>query len=77
MTPDQFTALAQLLRLRGGPAQEVARLALVEGLDFHDAATRAGYDISEPSQRRAAYAAVQRASDGLALARRAVDFSQD
>lgn len=38
MTPDQFDALAELLRLRGGASQEAARLVLVDGLSPADAA---------------------------------------
>lgn len=66
MTPDQFAALAQLLRMRGGAAQEVARLALVEGVPAREGAQRTGMD------ERQAYGAVQRARAGLDLARRAV-----
>lgn len=62
MTADEFTALAQLLRLRGGPAQEVARLVLVDGLTTADAARRAGLSAN------AAYNAIARARDGYALA---------
>lgn len=65
MTDDQFAALAKLLRLRGGAAQEVARLVLVEGLSVPDAAARAGLEL------RAAYYAVERAQQGYALAKRA------
>lgn len=65
MTPDQFYALAELLRLRSGDAQECARLVLVEELRIPDAAERVGM------QYRAAAAAVQRAREGLELARRA------
>ena len=64
MTTDEFAALAQLLRLRGGPAQEVARLVLVEGLTVPLAAERAGLEL------RAAYLAAQRAREGLLLARK-------
>lgn len=65
MTPDQFQALAELLRLRAGPAQECARLVLVDGAQIKDAAERLGMGY------RAAAAAVQRAREGLELARRA------
>ena len=66
MTHDQFAALAELLRLRSGPARECARLVLVDGRTTIEAATSLGM------QYRAAAAAVQRARQGLELARRAV-----
>lgn len=65
VTADEFTALAQLLRLRGGPAQECARMVLVDGLAVPDAARRAGLSAN------AAYNAVARAREGCALARAA------
>lgn len=42
LTSEQFAALAQLLRLRGGQTQEAVRLVLVEGLPAGEAATRVG-----------------------------------
>ena len=69
MTNDQFNALAQLLRLRGGTAQEVARLVLVDGLSVSDASARTGLEL------RAAYYAVERAKHGLELARNAIGCS--
>lgn len=63
MTPDQFTALAELLRLRDGPAQQVARMVLVDGLTVPDAARQLGMGY------HLAYKAVKRAQDGLQLAR--------
>ena len=42
MTDLQFQALAQLLRLRAGPAQEAVRLHLVQGLSVPDSARAAG-----------------------------------
>lgn len=65
MTPAQFTALAELLRLRAGPAQQVARMVLVEGLTVPDAARAAGLEYT------AAHQAVKRAQRGLELARQA------
>lgn len=65
MTPAQFDALAQLLRLRSGPAEQVARLVLVHGAKTREAAAEVGM------QYRAAAAAVRRARDGLELAKRA------
>ncbi len=65
MTETQFAALAQLLRLRTGPAREAASLHLVQGLSVPDAARAAGMDY------RAATYAVKRAKEGLALAKAA------
>lgn len=65
MNLEQFAALAELLRLRDGPARECARLVLVDGLRTTDAAERLGM------QYRAAAAAVRRAREGLALAQKA------
>lgn len=62
MTPAQFAALAQLLRLRTGPARECARLVLVDGHTITQAAQAVGI------QYRTAAAAVQRARQGLLLA---------
>lgn len=42
MTTEQFAALAELLRLRGGASQEAARLVLVDGLAPTEAARQAG-----------------------------------
>lgn len=42
MTPDQFTALSTLMGLRAGPAQDAARLVLVDGLTKAEAARQAG-----------------------------------
>lgn len=64
MTDVQFEALAQLLRLRGGQAQEAARLVLVDGLSPVAAAAKLGMSYN------AAYQAVSRAQRGLDLARR-------
>lgn len=65
MTPTQFAALAELLRLRAGPAQECARLVLVEGVSAQDAAAQVGITY------KTGHAAVQRVREGLELARRA------
>lgn len=67
MNNQQFQALAQLMRLREGPARECARLALVEKIPTPDAARATGM------QYRAAAAAVRRAREGLILATKAVD----
>ena len=42
MTPDQFDALAQLMRLRTGAQQDAARLVLVDGMRQADAARQLG-----------------------------------
>jgi DNA-directed RNA polymerase specialized sigma24 family protein len=63
LPPDQFQALAELLRLRTGPAQEVARLVLVDGLAVPEAARTAGLEYTAASQ------AVRRARRGLELCR--------
>jgi DNA-directed RNA polymerase specialized sigma24 family protein len=62
MTPEQFEAIAKLLRLRSGPAKTAAALHLVQGLPTPQAAKQAG--CSYP----AAYNACKRAKNGLALA---------
>lgn len=64
MTPDQFDALAELLRLRGGASQEAARLVLVNGLSPTEAARKAGIT---PQAMSNALASCRR---GLDLARR-------
>ena len=61
MTDAQFTALAQLLRLRAGTAQEAVRLHLVQGLGVPDAARAAGANY------QLALKAVYRVYAGLAL----------
>ena len=58
----QFAALADLLRLRAGPAQDAARLVLVEGKSVSAAAI----DTGLPYPR--AWQAMQRAQRGLKLA---------
>lgn len=42
MTPAQFDAIATLIRSRPSPAQNAARLALIEGLTPTDAARQSG-----------------------------------
>ena len=61
MTDAQFAALAQLLRLRPGPAQDAARLVMVQGLPTADAARQVGMDY------RAASYSVKRVLAGLEL----------
>lgn len=53
MTESQFTALAQLLRLRGGASQEVARLVMVVGLSVSQAAQMTGIDLRLAQAARA------------------------
>jgi hypothetical protein len=65
MTPAQLEALAQLLRLRAGPAQEAVRLHIVAGLTVPEAARAAGVDY------QLALKAVYRVKNGLALAKMA------
>jgi len=62
---EQFEALAQLLRLRAGPASAAARLVLVDGLRPAQAAARTG---CSPQSASNTLAACRR---GIALARRA------
>jgi hypothetical protein len=57
----QFTALAQLLRLRAGSTREAVRLHLVQGLSVPDSARAAGVDY------QLALKAVKRAKDGYKL----------
>lgn len=67
MTPAQFDALAQLLRLLpGSTSRELARLVLVDGLTQAEAATRLG------ATPQAVHNAVQRVREGLDLARQVV-----
>lgn len=61
MTDAQFDALAQLLRLRPGPAQDAARLVMVQGMPTADAARQVGMDY------RAASYSVKRVRAGLEL----------
>ena len=66
MTPEQFEALAQLLRMReGSQSRELARLVLVEGISQAEATAQLG------ATRSAASNAVRAARAGLALARTA------
>ena len=66
MTNSQFAALAQLLRLRTGPAQDAARMVLVEGVSQAAAARATGLTP------QAVHNAVKRVQAGQALARVAV-----
>jgi len=65
VTPTQFAALAELLRLRAGPAEAVARAVMIGGMSVSDAAK--GHGVSY----QAAYKAVGRVERGLELARTA------
>jgi hypothetical protein len=42
MTPNRFSAIARLIRMRGGRSQEAARLVLVDGLRPIEAARKTG-----------------------------------
>lgn len=66
MTDAQFAALAQLLRLRPGPAREAARLVMVPGMATADAARAVGMDY------RAASYSVKRVRAGWDLVKIAV-----
>lgn len=66
MTIDHFNALAQLLRLRPGPAREAARLVLVDGMTQADAARK--LDVSPNTVTNA----VARARAGLVLVRKVI-----
>ena len=63
MTPDQFAALSELLRLKPGPTNDAVRLHLVGGLSVPEAARSAGADY------RGTTYAVKRAKAGMELAR--------
>lgn len=65
ITEEQFGALAELLRLRAGPAEQASFLVLVDGRSVGDAARECGLSY------RAAFQAVKRCREGLDLARRA------
>lgn len=65
ITEEQFAALAVLLRLRSGPAEQAAFLVLVDGVSVGDAARECGLTY------KAAHQAVKRARDGLTMARAA------
>lgn len=49
MTAEQFAALAELIKLRGGASQEAARLVLVDGVIPAEAARRTGLKPSAVS----------------------------
>ncbi len=66
MTDKKFNALAQLLRLRTGPAREAARLVLVDGMTQADAARKLGVSPNTVTN------AVARARAGLVLVRKAI-----
>ena len=70
MRPESFDALAQLLRLRQGPAKEAARLVLVDGYRPAAAARQTGCTPQSASNTLA------RCRKGLAIARVAVGKKQ-
>lgn len=63
MTPDQFRALATMLKLRTGPAQTLCRLVLVDGMAVPEATKATGMT------RQAAHQAIKRARKGMELAK--------
>lgn len=65
MTNHQFLALAKMMRMARGPAQEAARLVLVDGLKPADAAR------ATKTTPQAAGQAVKRARTALRLAQAA------
>lgn len=67
MTPDQFAALCELLRLKPGETNDAVRYHLVDGLSVPEAARKAG------AEYRGSTYAVKRALTGLDLARRATE----
>ena len=60
MTLEQFEAVARLMRMRGSPSREVARLHYVDGMPVADAARQAGLSYNATHQ------AVKRVADCLA-----------
>jgi len=62
MAPERFAAIARLIRMRGGAAQEAARLVLVDGMRPADAARATGLS---PQGVCNAVARVRRADDLL------------
>ena len=64
MNDISFDALAQLLRLRAGPARDAARLVLVQGYTVPDAARACALPYA------LAYKAVRRCKDGMELVQR-------
>jgi len=62
MTPERFATIARLIRMRGGRAQEAARLVLVAGMRPADAARATGLT---PQGVCNAVARVRRADDLL------------
>lgn len=62
MTPEQFNAMAQLLRLRDSPSREAASLVLVQGIKAADAATATGLSPA------GVWNVVNRVRAGMALA---------
>ena len=71
MNQHQFAALAELLRLRGGPAQDAARLVFVNGCTVTEAAQSTGITLQAASN------AAQRCRKGLRLARLASGLPSD
>lgn len=51
MTPDQFDALARLMRLRASPSRWALRLVLVDGMSQSEAADQAGIPRSNVTRQ--------------------------
>jgi predicted DNA-binding protein (UPF0251 family) len=62
VTAEQFAALAQLTQMRAGPAQDAARLVLVDGITQAEAGRRTGLSP------QGVYNAVARARKAMTLA---------
>jgi predicted DNA-binding protein (UPF0251 family) len=71
VTPDQFAALARLTQMRAGPAQEVVRLVLVDGITQAQAGRRTGLSP------QGVHNAVTRARKAMALAQIAGQLTGD
>lgn len=70
MTTEQFAALAQLMQMRAGPAQEAARMVLVDGITQADAGRRTGLSPQGVNN------AVTRARKAMALAQIAGTYNR-
>lgn len=51
MSPEQFEALAQLMRLRQSPSREALRLVLVDGANQSEAAAKTGIPRSNVTRQ--------------------------
>lgn len=69
LTPKQWAAIAELLRLSNSKAALAARRVLVDGMEIGDAAKAVGMPYKD------AHAAVNRVKNGMQLARAAVGIN--